>query len=130
MTAWSYSALQNFQTCAKQYHEVRVLKNYRDEGSEASLWGNRVHAYMARVLNPKSNDATTVVDAALEIYDPIAARFNQTRGVCATELQLAISNSFNPTGWWDKDVWCRGIIDALWVDGDTARAVDWKTGKR
>jgi hypothetical protein len=41
--AWSFSALSNFVTCPHQYHEVRVLENYKDEPGEVALWGTYVH---------------------------------------------------------------------------------------
>lgn len=170
MTAWSYSSLNQFLTCGKQYHEVRVLKRFKDEPSEQLLWGDRVHKYMEQKLHeyrkqhnvdqselsnrnrPKllgrrdsDNDdghsravatsgdsAPAVGDDADEFapYAAVAMRFAQTKGILATEQKLAITNAFKPTEWFAPDVWCRGVLDARWLDGSVARVVDWKTGKR
>lgn len=124
MTAWSYSSLNQFLTCAKQYHEVRVLKNYK-ETSEHLLWGERVHKFMEQELNGTSSSPSE-----FEAYRGVVQRFLQTKGELKTEQQLAITNAFQPTGWFAPDVWCRGVLDACWIAEDVARVVDWKTGKR
>jgi hypothetical protein len=123
--AWSYSVLNNFLTCPKQYHEVRVLKNYKEDRSEALVWGDYVHAGIAATL---ANG--TPLAENLQAYAGLVERFRKVKGVVATEQQLAITRSFTPAEWFGRDVWCRGIFDAVWVDGDVAKIVDWKTGKR
>ena len=30
---WSYSSLKQYQNCPRQYHEIRVLKNYTIKGT-------------------------------------------------------------------------------------------------
>lgn len=117
---WSHSALNNFLTCPKQYHEVRVLKRYVSDSTHTQ-WGNDVHKALEQSLisgiPPTGNFA---------IYVDAVERFRRTRGTLAVEQQLAITNRFKPTGWFAPDVWCRGVIDALWVDGTIARIIDWK----
>lgn len=122
--AWSYSALVNYQTCPKQFHEVRVLKNYKEQ-SEQQLWGNEVHEAIHKALV-----SGHPLGGPFAAYAGIVERFRKTKGVLAPEQQLAITSAFKPTGWFAADVWCRGIIDALWIDKSIARMVDWKTGRR
>jgi hypothetical protein len=125
--AWSYSSLNQYLTCGKQYHEVRVLKNFKEAPSEQLLWGERVHKFMEQALNEPTDGNT---GDEFKAYRRVAERFAQTKGQLATEQQLAITNSFKPTAWFAPDVWCRGVLDAIWIDGPIARVVDWKTGKR
>ena len=33
---WSYSSLKQYQNCPRQYHEIRVLKNYTVKESQAN----------------------------------------------------------------------------------------------
>ena len=40
---WSYSSLKQYQNCPKQYHEIRVLKNYTVKETEAIIYGKAVH---------------------------------------------------------------------------------------
>ena len=43
--AWSYSALKNFETCAKRYYHYNVAKDVREPESEQLLAGNQLHAH-------------------------------------------------------------------------------------
>ncbi len=127
--AWSHSSIKQYLTCPKQYYEIRVAKSYSEQQSEQLLWGNRVHKYMEHALHG-ADSVTDGDNTEFEAYRAVAARFAQTKGILATEQQLAINSSFNPTGWFAPDVWCRGVLDAIWLDGNTARVADWKVGRR
>jgi hypothetical protein len=41
---WSYSGLKDFANCPKQYHEVKVLKNFKKEATKQMLYGTEVHS--------------------------------------------------------------------------------------
>jgi hypothetical protein len=41
--AWSHSSLKDFEGCARRYHEVKVLKKYPFQETEATRYGNQVH---------------------------------------------------------------------------------------
>ena len=43
MTTWSYSSLKTFEQCPKKYFHLRVVKDVKDEGSEATIYGQEVH---------------------------------------------------------------------------------------
>jgi hypothetical protein len=62
------------------------------------------------------------------IVEPLAAK----RGTKHTELKLGVRKTdtgYEPCGFFDKDVWWRGIVDLLIVHGKTAYMIDYKTGK-
>src|SRR5437868_11883986 len=40
---WSHSSLIGFDTCPRQYEEVKVLRHYQDQKNPASLWGDEFH---------------------------------------------------------------------------------------
>ena len=40
---WSHSSLKDFEGCARRYHEVKVLKHYPFQETEATRYGNQVH---------------------------------------------------------------------------------------
>ena len=42
---------------------------------------------------------------------------------------MCIRDSLEPCGFYDKNVWFRGIADLIILDGDHASVVDYKTGK-
>lgn len=41
---WSFSSLKDFIGCPKRYQEVKVLNNYEFQPTEATTYGNKVHA--------------------------------------------------------------------------------------
>jgi hypothetical protein len=40
---WSYSSLKTFEQCPKKYYHLRIVKDVKDEGSEATIYGQEVH---------------------------------------------------------------------------------------
>lgn len=123
--SWSFTSLEQYRTCPRQYHEVRVLRNFKDEKNEAALWGDRVHEAIATALR----DGAPLPDN-MSVYESIIAPFRTLTGVLSVENKLCITEQMQPCEFFAPDAWCRGIIDALWVRDGVAKAVDWKTGKR
>ena len=40
---WSYSSIKTFQQCPKKYYHLKVAKDVKDEGSEATIYGQELH---------------------------------------------------------------------------------------
>jgi hypothetical protein len=40
---WSYSALKDYEGCARRYHRVRILKEAKQEKTEQILYGEELH---------------------------------------------------------------------------------------
>ena len=40
---WSHSSLKQFETCQRQYHEIKVLKKWPFEQGEQALYGEQLH---------------------------------------------------------------------------------------
>lgn len=126
MIAWSFSSLEMYRNCPKQYQEVRELKNFVDDpNTEWRMWGNRVHEAMANALSKGAP-----LPQGMEVWQPIADKFKSVRGTLQVENQLAINEAFQPCTWFDKKTWARSVLDAIWIDGELAKVVDWKTGKQ
>jgi hypothetical protein len=126
MVAWSYSALNSFETCAYRHLKVSVKKEFREVESEAMRHGNRVHkAFELRVKDgtPLPND--------LARHEPMMQRLlaSADGGMAEAEQKMAINAHFHPTTYFAKDVWCRGITDLTIVKGEKAFIADYKTGQ-
>lgn len=123
--AWSHSALKDFESCARKYHEVRVLKRYPFEKDEKQLYGEEVHK--AAELYVKDG---TPIPEKFAFIQPILDSLIAKPGRKLAELQMALTVDLKPTDWFAKDVWVRGIADLLILDDDslTAYVVDYKTG--
>ena len=122
--AWSYSRLTSFETCAKKFWHTSVQKDFKEPESSEMAYGSKVHkALELRVGKDKA------LPSDLAFLEPIAAKFANATGAKLVEQQLAITQNFEPTEWYAKDVWCRAIIDLAIINAPKALIVDWKTGK-
>lgn len=123
--AWSHSALKDFEGCPRRYHATKVLKLYPYEETEATRYGNLLH----KAAEDYIKDKTPLPEAFAfmkELIDTLA----QKPGKVYAEQKMALSIDLEPRGWFDKDVWVRGIADMLIVDKERniAWVIDWKTG--
>lgn len=127
--AWSHSALNNYETCPYQYYRLKVKKDVKDTMNEAALWGNEVHKALDHRISKN-----TPLPERFKKYEPYANRFAKRQGVngqvVVAEQKLCINENMEPTSWFAKDAWCRGIIDVAVFKDTKAFAGDWKTGKR
>jgi hypothetical protein len=125
--AWSFSSLNQYDTCPYQYYRIRVKKDVKDEMGEAALWGNEVHKHLDKRIGKK-----VPLPARFKQYEKFAKPFDTAKGLVVSEQQLCINENMEPTSWFGKDAWCRGIIDVAVLRESTGRGMagDWKTGKR
>jgi len=127
LKTWSYSAATTFEQCPKKYFHLYVAKDVKqDSNSEVLLYGNEVHK-------------------ACELYigkdKPLPEKFSQFQGVLEKlkqipgdklpEYKLGLTKDLKATGFFDNDVWWRGVADLLILDRDKglATVIDYKTGK-
>jgi hypothetical protein len=121
--AFSYSAMKDFKGCARRYHSVKVLKQYPFVDTDATRYGKEVHS----ALENRVKHGTPLPEGLTQ-FEPTAASILRMPGTKYCELELAITEAKEPTKFLAKDVWVRGIIDVLIVDGDRARVLDYKGG--
>lgn len=127
--AWSYTSLSDFKNCPRRFHEERVLKNYRQDATEAMTWGRSVHT----AFELRQRDNTPLPDD-LASHEPFMQRLDRIPGKLFVEQRIALNMKLEPCGFFDKDVFMRSVIDWVKVDLDhkpypMATIVDYKTGK-
>lgn len=122
----SYSSIKLFENCPLRYFRQRVTKDVKDEGGEASKYGERIHALLEKHL--KGAD----IDQEVAAYAPLCASVLRIAngGELLIEHELVLTENLTPTGWWDADAWLRSKLDVLVIKDSTAVVMDWKTGKR
>jgi CRISPR/Cas system-associated exonuclease Cas4 (RecB family) len=122
---WSHSSLKDYEGCPRRYHEVKVLKKFPFKDNEATLYGKEFHKAAEDYIK-EGKDLPEQFMYAQSTLDAL----NKKEGRKLCEYQMALTTELKPTGWFDKDVWVRGIADLLIVDDDnlTAWVVDYKTG--
>lgn len=125
MTTWSFSALKQYEGCARQYHEMRVLKNYPYEETEQALYGNQLHEAAENFVNKK-----TPLPPQFAFMQPVIDALLSKEGTKIAECEMCLTAELKPCKWNAKNVWLRGLADLLILDSDgvTAWVCDWKTG--
>lgn len=123
--AWSYSVLDSFETCPRRHYLTKVSKEVVEPQSEAMEWGNRVHK--ALEMRVKINQP---LPTGMEQWEPIAASLiNSAKGGdIEAEQKLACTVDYQPTTYFAKNCWVRGITDVTVTKGDKALIADYKTG--
>lgn len=122
--AWSYSSLDDFKNCPKAFHAKRVAKTVQESPSEQMIWGNKVH----KCFELRQKDDTPLPDY-LEEHEPLMQELDAYSGEKYTERRIALDTRRQPCGFFDANVWMRGIIDFSLVHDGGALLVDYKTGK-
>lgn len=139
MTAWSYSSLTSFETCPRRHHETRVLKRVKEPEGAALVLGNAAHKSLELRAKtgcpiPKTIQITAAggESAAMPTtgWEEMMEKILATPGEVITERQIALDSRLCETGWFDKNVWVRGVIDLGKLNGSKALLLDHKTGKR
>jgi len=127
MTTWSYSSLKTFEQCAKKYYHLKVLKDVKDVGSEATIYGNEAHKAAEDYVS-----AGTPLPARFSYMQKTLDALLAIAGEKHCELKLGVELSdtgYLPCEFFGEEVWWRGIADLLIINGDTGYLVDYKTSK-
>lgn len=122
---WSHSSLKDFETCARKYHETRVLKKWPREEGEAAMYGTALHAACEHYV--KDGKA---LDEGFKFMQPALDSLKGREGDKYCEHEMALTWDLQPCAMDAPDVWVRGIADLLVVDEPnyTAWVLDYKTG--
>lgn len=118
---WSHSAIVEFNQCPYKFYRKRVVKDVREEESEALRIGNHVH----KLFEDRVNDGVAFPDE-FGRYESYVRAILSWPGETVAEAQMGMTRTGKATGFFDADVWGRGKIDVLNIDGETAKICDWK----
>ena len=121
--AWTFSQLEKFENCPRQFYHVRVKKDVVEPPTEATLWGGRVH----EAMEYRIKDGTPLPEGMTQ-WEGLAGKISNMAGEKFCEAEMALDENFQPAPW--TNAWTRGIADLLIVNGDKAVNLDYKTGKR
>ena len=124
MTAWSYSSIKTFDQCPKKYFHLKVVKDVKDEPGEAADYGTAVHEAAELFITQGAP-----IPEKFAFMRPIVEPLAKKQGTKYAEIKIGVTSDLKPCGFFDKDVWYRGIADLLIVNGSKAWLVDYKTGK-
>jgi PD-(D/E)XK nuclease superfamily len=122
---WSHSSLKTFETCARQYHEIRVLKKWPKEQDETAIYGELLH----KACEEHIKDGVPL-DPRFAFMQGALDAIKDKPGDIYCEHEMALTWELQPCGMKDDNVWVRGIADVLVIDEPnyTAWVLDYKTG--
>lgn len=122
-TAWSYSRLSQWETCAAQA-AYKHLDKLKEEASPAMARGDQIHKAAAAFFQsqgPMPQEAAKFAGLFAEVL---------SCPVRVVEQQWGFNSSWRATGWFDKAAWVRVVLDLGVIYPDnTADVIDHKTGK-
>ena len=124
MRVWSFSSMNTYTTCPKQYELTYVNPVIPYQETEATMYGSRVHEDLEHYIRDGK--------PLREESQPFQKWGDKVRGMSGDvfcEQKMALTSNLEPCDFDDTKAWCRGIIDVLRVDGNRAGTYDWKTGK-
>ncbi len=122
-SAWTFSGLEKFETCPRQFYHVRVKRDIKEPPTEATKWGERVH----QALELRVTQGFKLPEG-MEQWEGLAAKLAEVPGKKLAEYKLAVNDNFEACEW--TEAWSRGIADLIIVAGKKAINLDYKTGKR
>ena len=122
---WSHSALKGYETCARQYHEVKVLKNYPVTDTVHTIYGKEVHKAAEDFVRHG-----TPIPPEYAFMQPTLDALMKKTGRKLAEYEMGVTMNLQPCDFNDEKVWVRGIADLLIIDDDGLKAwvFDYKTG--
>lgn len=121
--AWSHSRISDLKMCPKLF-KAKLDKDVPFEETPEMAEGKRVHkALELRVANG------TPLPPQYSKYEKIAASIVNAPGQALTESQMTLTQNLTTTGWFAKDAWVRVQVDVMKINGASAWAGDYKTGK-
>lgn len=126
----SYSSLNVFETCPRQYEAKYITKEVKFVQSQAAAWGDQVHTVLENYLKMNGN---AQIPSNMQMYQPfgdwVLNRAAKLGGQVFAERQAAVDRSHKPVPY--KQRWIGGKIDVTILYPALAKAevFDWKTGK-
>jgi PD-(D/E)XK nuclease superfamily len=121
---YSYSSLKQFDTCPRQFAEVRVWKKVTTAPTPATDYGVRAHAAFEAFVRDG-----TPLPADMAHYQQLADSMRNARGTKFCEIKYGLTADMQACAFFGRGVRVRGAADLVICDGDRAFIIDYKSGK-
>jgi len=121
---WSYSSINLFKQCPHKYYRLRIVKDIVEPSAEHLNYGLEVHKAAEDYLGK----GTPIPEKYIFIKEHLD-KLNLIKGEKLCEYKMGLTSNLEPCGFFDKDVWWRGVADLIIINGDRAYVIDYKTGK-
>lgn len=121
---WSYSSLDLFNQCPHKYYRLKIKKDVKEPLSDHLVYGLDVHKAAEDFIGKG-----TPIPEKYKFLEPSLLKLQAYEGEKLCEYRMGLTKNLDPCGFFDKGVWWRGVADLIILNGDSAKIVDYKTGK-
>ncbi len=121
---WSYSSLELYKQCPHKYYRLSVKKDVVVPPTEATSFGKAMHK--------ACEDYIKLGTPIPEVYSFAREPMEKVRDLAGTHLceyRMGLTRDLEKCDFFAKDVWYRGIVDLVVIDGDVAKLIDYKSSK-
>lgn len=127
LTAWSFSRWNDYRKCAKYAFFKHVLR-MKEPGNDAMTRGGEIGTLAEEFAkaNPRKKCPPELQTFEQEFRE--LQKIHKKTGV-RSEEEWAFTQFWAPTGWFDKDAWCRVKVDCFYAVNRKGMVIDYKTGK-
>ena len=122
--SWSYSSLDLFQQCPHKYYRLKVKKDIKEPVSEHLVYGLDMHKAAEEYIKEGKP-----IPERFKYLTPVLDKLKEYEGEKLCEYRMGLTRNLEPCGFFDKQVWWRGVADLIVLNGDSAKIIDYKTGK-
>jgi CRISPR/Cas system-associated exonuclease Cas4 (RecB family) len=124
ITQWSYSRYQSYCDCPYKT-KLKIIDKLPEPGSPQMDRGTAIHKMAEDFVKAKEKGP---LPQELAYFGDELSLAREGRPIC--EMEWAFTNTWEPTGWFSKDCWCRVKTDLAFNRSGRMVIVDHKTGKR
>jgi len=101
------------------------MHHFKDAKGAAALWGDELHHAGEKFIVDN-----VPLPSNMGHYEAYFQSFKARAGVTRAERKYALTRQLMPCDFFAPEVWCRGVLDVLTLDGTVAWIDDHKSGKR
>jgi len=125
-TSYSYSALNTYRKCPRQFEQQYKLRNFKSSGGDAANTGKIIHEQIEHFIEGK-RDALPATLPPDGLVQNLRAGFQQGLDI-KVELKLAVDDNLEPCAFFARKthVLLRGALDVQINTGASVTAIDWK----
>lgn len=133
ITAWSYSRLRDYKTCPLKA-KFKYIDKLSEPGNAAMERGSEIHELAENYIRGHIRCIPKELKAFEGLFKELKKALDKGTYPVFVENQMAFTRDWDVTGWYDKDVSLRMILDLVFIKTDeqgreVAYVIDWKTGK-
>ena len=117
----SFSSMSTFDTCPRQFQHLYVLKDVKNEGSAATIWGTKCHKQIEDYIKVGTEITEPVAQNALPYLNSIKTQDAKV------EWKWGLTKDLEPCGFSAPDVAYHDTVNYLaLLDGGRAFVVEWE----